>query len=605
MFTRRGLPGLLLLASTFAFAQGHGGGGGSGGSPSKGTTPTGSSQPSYSPPTHSNSSFGDVVSPHKAEDEGKIEFRTQTILVQVPVVVTDRNGNHIHGLTKDDFRVLENGKEQKLSAFDELVTTNTRLPVVPLKPGQFANLTLSEQQPRTVTVIALDTVNTPFLDQTYGRRQLVKYLADNLDTSQVLALMIITSHGVKIVQGLTGDPEQLLQVLKKVSGELPGNQGIDIDAQASAATGDITDASTLSPTSDPAAYMSAFVAQGDAMYAQFQQARAIETTMNAFQAIAWSLSGIPGRKSLIWATGGFPFAISSPDVVPGGYLSAAYERAMQALTEAQISVYPVDVRGLTTLGAADASRPGDPSRPSALMGQQMSQRINNRLWLQQSTIESLNEFADMTGGKAFYNTNDLATSFKRAADDSSSYYLLGYYLDTKNNKSGWRQLKVQVEKRKDIEVRARKGFFVTNATIHTDLTKTSDISYALSTPIEGTGVSLTVEWAGFAGEGEKKKAVYLAHLPPNALAFDPSGQNKLDFDFDVVAYGEKDGKRAATSSMNFSKPVPDEQMVAVRTNGVDFRNALELGPGKYTVRFVVRDNVTGKVGSVTAPLTVN
>lgn len=601
MVTCRGLLALVLLAPALALAQSHSGGGGN---PSKSTTPTGSSQPYYTPPVHSNSSFGDVVTPHKAGDEGKIEFRTQTILVQVPVVVTDKTGNHIHGLTKDDFRILENGKEQKVSAFEELVATNSKFPVLALKPGQFGNLTLSEQQPRTITVVALDTVNTPFLDQTYGRRQLVKYLAENLDTSQVLALMIITSRGVKVVQGLTGDPEQLLQMLKKVSGELPGNQGVDIDAQANAASGDMPDASTISPTTDPGAYMRAFVAQGDAMYAQLQQAKAIEITMNAFRAIAWSLSGVRGRKSLIWATGGFPFTLSSPDVVPGGYLSEAYERTMQALVEAQISVYPVDVRGLTTLGQADASRPGDPSGSSAIMAQQMAQRINNRLWLQQSTIESLDQFADMTGGKAFYNTNDLAGSFKRAADDASSYYLLGYYLDIKNNHAGWRQLKVQVLK-KDFDVRARKGFFVTNATIHAELTKNSDISYALSTPIEGTGVSMTIEWAGVDGEGGKKKAVYMAHMPPNALAFDPTGQNKLNFDFAVVAYGEKDGKQAATSAMNFSKSVPEAQVAAVRTNGVDFRNALELGSGKYTVRFVVRDNVTGKVGSVTAPLTVN
>jgi phage-related protein len=277
---------------------------------------------------------------------------------------------------------------------------------------------------------------------------------------------------------------------------------------------------------------------------------------------------------------------------------------MQALDEAQVSVYPVDVRGLSTLGEGSSTHPGVPSGASATLGQELTQQVNGRLWLQQSTIETLNVFADMTGGKAFYNTNDLATSFKRAADDSSSYYLVGYYLDTKNNHAGWRQLKVDVEQ-KDVEVRARKGFFVTNATIHSDLTRNSDISYALSAPIEATGVSLTVEWAGLADDGGKKKAVYLAHMPANALAFDPAGQNKLDFDFTAVAYGQRDGKQAAISAMNFSKSVPDAQVASVRTNGVDFRNDLALAPGKYTVRFVVRDNVTGKVGSVTAPLTVD
>ena len=167
-----------------------------------------------------------------ANDEGKIEFRTETILVQVPIVVTDKSGNHIHGLTKENFNVFENGEEQKISALEEIVTTKTESPVIVPKPGEFTNLTLSEHQPRTVTVIALDTVNTPFLDQTYGRRELVKYLSSSLDSGQVLALMIITSHGLKIVHGLTGDPAQLMQVLKKVSGELPDMHGIDIGAHA-------------------------------------------------------------------------------------------------------------------------------------------------------------------------------------------------------------------------------------------------------------------------------------------------------------------------------------------------------------------------------------
>jgi hypothetical protein len=72
-----------------------------------------------------------------------------------------------------------------------------------------------------------------------------------------------------------------------------------------------------------------------------------------------------------------------------------------------------------------------------------------------------------------------------------------------------------------------------------------------------------------------------------------------------MAFGDKDGKEVASAAVNFAKPVPESQIASVRANGLNFRNALELGPGKYTVRFVVRDNVTGKVGSVTAPLTVN
>jgi VWFA-related protein len=578
-------PLAVILLSAVTLAQAHGG--------------TGSRPPQPTPgrvdPTSTRAAPANSVSYRSANDEGKLEFRTQTILVQVPVVVTDKSGNHIHGLTKDDFRLTENGKEQTVSTFEELVATTGKLPAPALKAGQFANLTLSEDKPRTVTVIALDTVNTPFLDQAYGRRELVKYLAHSLDSGQVLALMIMTSHGLKVVQSLTGDPEQLQQILKKAGGELPAMQGLDMDAQADAATGDIPDMPAPSATADPEAAMQAFIERGDAIFSQYQQQNAIETTMNSFLGIAWSLSGVPGRKSLIWATGGFPFTLRAPDAVPNGYLSNLYERTMAALAEAQISVYPVDVRGLVNSNPiGEASKSGMPS----------ARQISNRAWLQQSSIDSLNEFADMTGGKAFYNTNDLAASFKRAADDASSYYLLGYYLDAHNDRAGWRQLKVKVDK-KDTEVRARKGIFVTNATVHAQLSRNSDMNYALTTPVEGTGVPITVEWTGVVGEGEKKKAVFMARMPPNGLTIDPATQNKIDFEFATVAWSDKDHKQASSTAQNFAKVLPDAQLASIRANGVSFKNAIELAPGKYTVRFVVRDNFTGKVGSVTAPLTVN
>jgi hypothetical protein len=328
------------------------------------------------------------------------------------------------------------------------------------------------------------------------------------------------------------------------------------------------------------------------------QSNAIETTMNSFLGIAWSLSGVPGRKSLIWATGGFPFALDSPSTVPGGYLSLLYERTMLALNDAQISVYPVDIRGL-----ANSPSFVNGKSSGAFSGTAVSRQISNRMWLQQSKIDTLNDFADMTGGKAFYNTNDLAGSFKRAADDASSYYMLGYYLDTKNNKPGWRKLQVKVGK-KDVELRARNGFFVTNATMNPLLSRDRDMANALHSPIEGTGVPMTVQWVGLAPDGDRKKAVFSAHMPGGGLTFEGNGRSQLNFDFAALAY-DKDGKEAGQTARNYTPVVPDAQIASVRSNGMDFRNVLELAPGKYTVRFVVRDNVTGKVGSVTAPLTVN
>jgi VWFA-related protein len=597
MWTKRfsALP-VFLLAASFALGQAHGGGG------SHGTTPSTTANPTTNlnnarglgTGTNSNPSFSH---PASANDEAKVEFRSTTVLIQVPVVVTDKSGNHIHGLTKENFSVFENGKPVTVSAFEELTAESAPLVAPATKPGQFRNLSLDDPKPRNIVVIALDTVNTPFLDQTYGRRELIKFLARNISSGEVLSLMIITSSGLKVVQGLTGDPAVLANALKRVSGEISQMETTTDDAQVDAASGVADVPAMSSPNSEPTNSIQAFVAHGDAVEAQFRQANAIETTMNGLLGIAWALSGVPGRKSLIWATGGFPFTIDSPASVPGGYLSVLYERAMLALNEAQISVYPVDIRGLLNTSFYDASRSG------SVTGRNAQQQLINRAWLQQSKFDTLNDFAEMTGGKAFYNTNDLAGSFRRAADDGSSYYMLGYYLDTHNNKPGWRKLQVKVDK-KDTEIRARNGFFVTNATMNPLLCRNTDMKNALQSPIEGTGVPLTVQWVNQATDGNKQKATFAAQLPGGGLSFDPAGRDQLNFEFAAVAY-DKYGKVSGEVSNSYAPVVPEAQLASVKTNGMAIRNAIDLAPGKYTVRFVIRDNVTGKVGSVTAPLTVN
>jgi VWFA-related protein len=610
MLTRR-LPPLfasvILLFSIAATAQTRGGGSRGGSTGGSYVNPATNARNAAVLGTGDN--LESVVHPNSVNDEPRVEFRSQTVLIQVPVVITDKSGNHLHGLSKEDFTLLENGKPVNLANFEELTANSAPLAPPAATAGHFQNLTLAGPQPRNIVVVALDTVNTPFLDQAYGRKELIKFLANNVQPGQVLALMLITSQGLKVVQGLTGDPQRLIAALKRASGEISQLETVGTDAQADAATGDMP-VTTFSPYSDPLSAIDSFVEYGDAVEAEFRQANAIETTMNAFLGISFSLSGVHGRKSLIWATGGFPFNMNSPETVPGGYLSQLYERTMLALNEAEVSVYPVDIRGLV-----NNSPFAEGNNRRVVTGLNASRQITNRVWLNQSKFDTLNDFADMTGGRAFYNTNDLAGSFRRAADDASSYYMLGYYLDTHNNKPGWRKLEVKLDKKKNVEVRARTGFFVTNATMNPLLSRNSDMTNALHSPIEGTGVPVTVQWLGITANaaggdkaadnaGNKRKASFLAHMPAGSLSFDPAGRDQLNFDFAALAY-DKNGKEAGQAALTFTRPVPADQLASVRANGLDFRNALQLAPGQYTVRFVVRDNVTGKVGSVTAPLTVN
>jgi VWFA-related protein len=587
----------LSLAPVCAMAQ-HGGGGGV----AHGTAPSSVPMPSNVDPRPT---FMTGTTTARAENEGRIEFKSEVVLVQFPVIVTDKSGQHIHNLKKEDFEARENGKEQKITAFEEVTANRTPLPAVKTADGAFRNLaTATGEQPRSITIVALDTVNTPLLDQTSGRKELLKFLAKNLDSSQAIGLVVITSKGLEVIHGLTGDSKDLMEALNKVSSENPVMTGLSVDAQVAAVTGDV-------PVSNPSSgdiwrMMENFATQGDAPVATFRQEAAIETTMNAFLGIAWSLEGISGKKSVIWATGGMPFYLDSPSTIPGGYLSTLYERTLAVLNESNISVYPVDVRGLLNYSLeAEPSRRGLPNSGQTRANEAMSQ-ATNRSWLNTSTTDSLRDFAAMTGGRAFYNNNDTAGLFKQAADDSSSYYLIGYNLDTKNTKPGWRPLKVKLrdkEKEKGSEVRTRTGFLVTNATINPDFARKSDLDYAIVSPFDSTGLPVTVRWLGTSADGDKKKVQFGLQVPPNALTL--GTQNLLSFDYRAMAYGAKDKKQGGSMSKSVSGNIPADRVSIFQAQGVGLKNEIELAPGDYLIRFVVRDDITGRVGSVSAPITVN
>jgi VWFA-related protein len=535
----------------------------------------------------------DTESVSSHADQGKLlQFKSQTTIVQVPVVVTDKGGNHIHGLAKADFKVLENGKPQKIASFEEIIPAAIARPSAIPTAGTFTNVSPDEDKPRALAVILLDEVNTPFFDQAYARKQLVKYLATHLQPSQPVGLMSLSEKGLTTLSGFDTDPQALMAALRKASGHVSTMENYSNDAKAIAATGNTPNSLLrgISASEAPELVIQRFTLQQDALTATYSQARAIETTLGAFLEIAWSLSGTPGRKSLVWVTGSFPFYLDSFTSVPGdNSLRALYERSLQAINDAQISIYPVDARGLLS----DETYSGENTGSLLPAGASDSAR--------QSSITSLKTFAAMTGGVAFYNTNDLSGAYGRAVQDSSSYYLLSYYLDHHDNKMGWRKLQVEVS-RADTEVRARAGFLVTDVSANPKLTQKADLDLALHSPFESTGIPVTERWEGLRTKGQKKQVGFVLRVPVTGL-IDEADKNYVDLEF--VAQAMNKGAAAGTVSQQFKGNIPLENLAKLKTDGVLYQNFFELAPGDYEVHFVVRDNLTGRIGSVIVPLTVD
>ncbi|HTD23931.1 MAG TPA: VWA domain-containing protein [Terriglobales bacterium] len=545
-----------------------------------------------------------------SHEQPKIDLTTHTELVQVPVVVRDGSGAPIKGLKKEDFAVLENGKEQTISTFEEINTSAAPIKHPALSSSQFSNVYVGSPEPRRVTIMVLDSINTPYLDQTTARRELIKYLSKNFKSSDLVALMAMDRKGVHMIHDFSSSPEVLIAALRKVTGSLPNMNASDSSALANGAdTSTLSGATTIDATSldNEAASLQSFMDTSDNLVSQYRQADAVEDTFKSFLNIAQAFSGVPGRKSIVWLTGGLPFNLYDQSTTPTGRdLSGLYERTLQMMNNANIAVYPVDVRGLLNwgYGTASTSSPLGQSQQSFRTGGQVN--IMTTSAIEAGNHQNLNDFAEMTGGRAFYNSNDLASGMQQASNDAAAYYVLGYYLGRKVDKAGWRKLKVKVN-HPGAHVLARSGFFVTQATVDPSVDKRYDIVAALNSPLDSTALPIGMRWMGSdpVPGGDQYKIKFVIVAPSKTISVDASSKNH--FSVEIVAQPRgSDGTpiQGAGIAPVIAGDLSPENLKKFQETGFLYSGALELPQGEYTVRFVMRDDISGNVGSLSAPLNV-
>ena len=554
----------------------------------------------------------------KDKDASEVKFAAGAKLVLVPTLVTDKSGNHISGLKQEDFTVLENGTPQKIATFEEITSDPHRLSR-PRNPNEFNNALAGGASARRVTLIVLDLINTPFLDQANARKELLKYLTQSVNEREPTGLYTLTRSGVQVVHDFTSDPRILVAALHVVKGD--AYQMVDSDEEVEAITGTASpDGSSGAPSGGGSSKSgggskgnSQAAVQGEAQKLQsmmedselnfksFEQRLAITYTLDGLQTVAQALAGIPGRKSLIWASGGFPFGVSdnTMQLAPAGRDTLSdvlplYERTWQLLNDAEIALYPVDVKGLQSVGMPSASLRNP--------GKNYSRHMQNR---QFDTESSFVTFASMTGGRAYFGSNDLEKGFREAVNDSAEYYMLGYYIDRAQTKAGWRKLTVKT-KREHVEVRARSGFFVTNAAIDPESSRNSDILSALQSPLDYTSLALVARWNKIepGKEPGKKHVSYEMRLAPDAGVINDADNNHVALDFVAMAKTPEGKAVDHPVGQKVDVHLTPERLSAIRQQGLVYRDALDLAPGEYTIRFVVRDDLSGRTGSVAAPLKV-
>jgi|GEM_PF-341543 len=419
--------------------------------------------------------------------------RVSTTAVVVDVVVTDSKGHPTKGLHQQDFQLTEDGKSQDLRAFREFTggqeqdastvvqtTSATQAkpaaPPAKLSPNVFTNHGHAPE-PGAVTMVLFDLLNTPSQDQVYARQQLMKFLMTKPKTSQ-LALCTLSEGAsrLRLLQGFTPDETLLLAAAK---GKKAGPKEAKWQVSAAGTENAANNVGVLAQEGQTSGFQGLLSAlQGMQAEQQVTDTTARSAiTLDSMMLLARYLSGIPGRKNLVWLSGSFPISLTattnSGDLsLDNPNYSYKIRRVTNLLAEAQVAVYPVDVRGLLGAGleAGTAGGMGGPTSidpqdfssasvisPSPAVSQDMQS-----LAQQAAERDTLTQFATATGGKAFYNTNGIREAIATADEQGSNYYTLSYNPTNKAYDGKFRRIKVQLAE-KGYTLHYRQGYFASDA----------------------------------------------------------------------------------------------------------------------------------------------
>ncbi len=542
--------------------------------------------------------------------ESATVLKSITRLVVVDVVATDKEGA-VTDLKQDDFSILEDGKEQKIRVFN-FQQPHANAPeavagTASKRPENVYSNVARFSASSSLNILLLDALNTNLPHQAYVRDQMIRYL-EKMPEGQPVAVYMLSTK-LTLLQDFTDDPA----VLKKVAKGIKTNMSPLLDNPAGGPDAELLPAGLADSGMMPAQMFSAMQSFEQERVA-FQTDLRLTYTLNALTTIARALAGYPGRKNLIWISEAFPLSIDPNMELTGDTFAGTRNygpqiaEAADSLIDAQIAMYPIDARGLVPSSMFDASNSGRdrfgrsmsrPGRMATAMSAESAQL--------QSVHGAMQEMADRTGGRAFYNTNGIDASIRKSIEDGSTYYTLAYYPENKNWNGKFRKIHVKVN-RSGVKLRYRLGYYAVDPTLFAEKNqKQQDSAFALAlspdSPI-ATGLPFNALVMPPVEATPKTVRVNFG-VDPHAISFErlPDGLQHAQLECTVQAFsakgklvrGELTTVRAALKPDTFSKVMQDT---------FPCQQSIDLEPGNYYLRLGVRDSRTGLIGTTNAKVAV-
>jgi len=382
-------------------------------------------------------------------------FKTSARLVVLDVVVTGKNHKPLTGLQQQDFLVSEDGTRQTIKNFEEhtaaepLQVTSPELP-----PNMFTNVPRVKPN-GSVTVMVLDSLNTPLDDQRFVHAQVLKYIKKP-EPGQRVAIFTLQSR-LRMIQGFTDDPSLLAAAVNDKKNGVGRQVPQLMQSDAETAATQETEAALMVWAPEAAADMQQFAAEEGSDRSNVR----LRETLQAFQDLAHYLAGFPGRKNVVWFSGAFPVAIlPDPTLIHefGAQRDDQEEirKTSALLTAAQIAIYPVGAEGLTTNPTYNAGADSRLVQQSQLSQPQVVTKELN------ANHAAMDVIAKATGGEAFYSTNDLNDALQRILAHGSNFYTLTYTSTNPATDGKFRRIDVKLV-RPGYQLDYRRGYYADTA----------------------------------------------------------------------------------------------------------------------------------------------
>jgi len=529
-----------------------------------------------------------------ATKEATATFSSKVNLVMVPVVVRDRSGHAVGTLKKEDFQLFDRGKPQVITRFQvekeadrikPVVIASDDIEVPKSEGGELPPGTKTAVIPSRFIAYVFDDLHLEIGDMMQARNAARQHLAENLRPDERVA--IYTTSG-KVMLDFTDDLGKIGEAMQKIvphinttlhdcppvtfyQADMIQNYNDPTALQVAVADTQICN-SGMDPTS---AQNLAKAAASQALVLGEQDSR---TALMVLKDIAARMASSPGERMMVLVSGGF-------------YLTDFERREELDLIDrairSNVMVNTLDARGLYTVIAG-----GDASMSSFNRSQSpQTTIIRTSLDRMERMADSdiLGELTDGTGGIMFQKNNDLREGYKRTTQPPEFIYMLGFSPQNLKLDGAYHALKVSFTLKNGNSLVARRGYYAPRHEADEAELAHEEIREALFSREEIHDIPIQVQTQFFKTDDEKAKLAVLARVDLKPLHFRKAdGRNRNDL---VIVAGifDRNGNLVTAIEKTIEMRLKDETFEARLKAGITIRSSLDITPGSYVVRVVLRD----------------